>query len=135
MSSPGESITPVMSVWSPPAESRPAPADYKDRFDADVAIATATSLRLYLTGLSVEEGCEVRVSGEDRQIECRGANGSSLSIEVFGDDVFDMHYSPAEDQLIPLNDRIILGCIMPGYDSDHVAAYARHYLRQSKIEI
>ena len=135
MSSSSDSIQPVISVRNPPPESRSPLPDYKEEFDQEVAVATAESLRGYLVGLSGADGCVVSVRGEGRNIECDSPDGSSLSIEVFGDDVFDMTYSPTTEQALSHENRAVLLLLMPGYDSDHVAAYARHYLQGGQISV
>jgi hypothetical protein len=128
-------IEPTIAVRMPPSESRPAPTDYKSLFDEEVAIATATSLRGYLVGLSNEDGCTVSVSGEGREIECRSNCDTSLRIEAFGEDVFDMNYSPNVDQILAEDGKAVLMLLLPGYDADYMVTYARHFLKEGRIEI
>lgn len=75
-------------------------ADYKTAFDMAVCQEVANVLASQIAALCLDENEVVNTSVEDNIITLERPDQSSLSVSCFGEDVFDICWSPGADEIV-----------------------------------
>lgn len=133
-SEPADHYAPTVRFVQAPEANRTPPNGYKERFDADDAANTAQALMDYLISYSVEHGSAATWSRKDNQVTGVAPSGSKLAISAFLPDAFDLDYWPAANELAPSDVGMVLMHMMPGFDRDHMVAWARHFVVNGRFD-
>lgn len=119
----------VCRVWDVERTAAPLPNDYKENFDKDSASDVAQSLLEYLIGYTEAQGGIASWSRSENDVNGEAPDTSNISIEVFGDEAFNITHWPAE-----LVDGRVVFDLIQELDSDHMITLARWFAVRGSLE-
>lgn len=119
----------VCRVWDVERTAAPLPSDYKENFDKDLAGDVAQSLLEYLIGYTEAQGGIASWSRSENDVDGEAPDTSNISIEVFGDEAFNISHWPAE-----LVDGRVVFDLIQELDSDHMITLARWFALRGSLE-
>lgn len=89
----------VATVWQFDRGTR-LPADYKATVDLDECCRLASVLFVQIDELASAENQKIEMSMTEAVIELKREDGSSLDIECYGADVFDLVWWPSPEEAV-----------------------------------
>jgi hypothetical protein len=119
----------VCRLWDVERTAAPLPDDYKETFDKEAANYLAQSLLEYLIGYTEAREGIASWSRSGNDVNGKAPDTSSISIEVYGEEAFNISHWPAE-----LVDGRVAFDLIQELDSDHMIALARLFALRGSLD-
>jgi hypothetical protein len=119
----------VGRVWDVERTAAPLPDDYKETFDKEAAGGLAQSLLEYLVGYTADRNGIASWSRSENDVDGEAPDTSNISIEVYGEEAFNITHWPAE-----LDDGRVVFDLIQELDSDHMITLARLFALRGSLD-